>query len=66
MRFDSDAQPLSRRAALPLAVLVSGLLWGLDGLIRGEDRLLVTLIAVGVAHFLWRFLSEPTGQGEPA
>ncbi len=74
MQFFSDAQPLTRRTTLPLAVLVSGVLWGVDGLIAGEDRLLQTLIAVWIAYALWRMGGrrgsspdpDPDEQGEPA
>lgn len=71
MRFFSDAPPVNRRTLLPLAVLASGLLWGLDGLIIGENRLTVTLLAVWAAYMLWRFggrrrTGRPPEEGTPA
>ena len=69
MRFESDAQPVRRRRLLPLALLASGLLWGLEGLIVGEDRGLVVLIAIAAAYYVWRFsgrFAPDRDQGEPA
>jgi hypothetical protein len=75
VQFFSDAPPVTRRTVLPLAVLVSGVLYGVDGLIVGEDRLKPTLIAVWLAWALWRMLggrytraadADAEEQGEPA
>jgi hypothetical protein len=66
VQFFSDAKPFTRQRTLPLAVLASGLLWGLDGLLVGEDRKLVTLGAIWLSWALWRVLSRSVRKRDAA
>lgn len=58
MRFYSDDASVLRSRLIAGAILVSGVLWSLEGLAVGDDRIFELLLAIGLSHGVWRLFGR--------
>ncbi len=53
MRFYSESTRVLRSRLIAVAILLSGVLWFLEGLAVDDDRVFELLLAIGVSHGVW-------------
>jgi hypothetical protein len=66
MRFYSDSPNVLRSRLIAGAILLSGVLWSLEGLAVGDDRIVELLLAIGLSHGVWRLFGRKRSASDPA